>query len=62
MGHRAGGRTRVDATTSARCIAPEVEPRWGTPVASYVAEHMPDAEESPETEARKAVSNPRMRV
>ena len=27
----------VDAPRPSRCTAPGVEPRWGTPVASYVA-------------------------
>jgi hypothetical protein len=54
-----------------RCIAPGVEPRWGTPVARYVAGPLsadvarrPSSRprKSPETKTRKAVTNPRIRA
>ena len=39
-----GGRSHPRShDQSTCCTAPEVGPRWGTPVASYVAEHTPDA-------------------
>ena len=45
MGHRMGGSRQHNGTvSSSRCPEPGAEhERWGTPVASYVAELAPDA-------------------
>lgn len=44
MGDRPRGEARISRTAPyRRCAAPGAEPRWGTPVASYVAGLAPDA-------------------
>jgi len=42
VGDRPRGGTRIALGTTLSCTAPGAEPRWGTPVASYVAGPLPD--------------------
>jgi transposase len=41
VGDRSRGGARISCTAPRRCTAPGAEPRWGTPLASYVAGHCP---------------------
>lgn len=67
VGYRAGGRTVIDEFRPSPLHRAGGGPRWGTPVASYVAEPIRStpalwSEDCPETKTRKAVPNLRMRV